>query len=88
MDGGAIENHTGKNFVDRQGRLVELAISQKTECGKLERRLEVNGVGKGGQRSIHEATVPVCIEGELGEYQAPVLTVDGANVPGLWGPRS
>ena len=32
--------------------------------------------------------MPVCIEGEWGDYQAPVLTDDGANVPGLGGLRS
>ena len=62
MDCGAIDNLTGKNFVDRQGRLVELAASRKTEYGQMERVLEVNGVGKGGQPSTHESTVPVCIE--------------------------
>ena len=32
--------------------------------------------------------MPVCIEGELRECQAPFLTDVGANVPGLWGLRS
>lgn len=85
VDCGAIDNLASKNFVDRQSRLAELATGQKTEYEKMELPLEVNGVGKGGQRSTHGARVPICIEGEMGEFQAPVLSGDGANAPGLWG---
>ena len=50
--------------------------------------MEVNGVGRGSQRATHEAVVPIHIDGEVGEYHAPVLQGDGSHVPGLWGLRS
>ena len=37
VDCGAIDNLTGKNFVERQGHLAEQAIGKKVEYGKLER---------------------------------------------------
>ena len=41
-----------------------------------------------GVEKAKKSLVPVSLEGDCGEYCAPVLTGDGADVPGIWGLRS
>ena len=87
VDCGAIDNLAGQKFVDRQGEQAK-AVDEHVKYVPLDRPMEVNGVGRGSQRATHEAVVPIHIDGEIGEYRAPILTGDGSHVPGLWGLRS
>ena len=87
VDCGAIDNLSGKDFVERQGQIAR-SYGRDVEYRPLARTLEVNGVGQGSQEATHEAVVPIQIADNSAVFTTPVLSGRGAAVPGLWGLRS
>jgi len=87
VDSGAIDNLSGKDFVDRQAVIAKRA-GHATTFSELGGTLEVNGVGTGSQAATYEASVPIQIEKDTAVFRTPVLEGAGSGIPGLWGLKS
>jgi hypothetical protein len=86
VDCGAVGNLTGDRWVQRVEQIAA-GHQQKVQRSNMKKSITVDGVGKGAEQCVVEATVPIALSnGTRGTFQAPVIS--NSDIPALLGLRT